>query len=256
MRKQRSSGHYIGGINNLTRRLDAFAMKISLIIADDHPALITGVKHELADFHTISIVGTASNSTETFELLGKTHCDVLVTDYVMPGGDFGDGMTMLSFLRRRYPNLKIIVFTTIDNRAMVAEMVKIGAHAVLSKVDVIGHLISAIHAVYAGATYFSPKFRSATMIGRAAEATSEQKLTRRETEVVRLYVSGVSINEIASQFNRSKQTISSQKTSAMRKLGIERDVELFRFAYETGLLSESGASGDDDSHESVAEQED
>lgn len=221
-------------------------MKISLIIADDHPALITGVKHELADFRTISIVGTASNSTETFELLGKTHCDVLVTDYVMPGGDFGDGMTMLSFLRRRYPDLKIIVFTTVDNRAMVSEMVKIGVNAVLSKVDVIGHLISAIHAVYAGATYFSPKFRSSTMIGRASETPVGQKLTRRETEVVRLYVSGVSINEIASQFNRSKQTISSQKTSAMRKLGIERDVELIRFAYETGLLGESEAPRDYD----------
>ncbi|WMD20227.1 response regulator transcription factor [Achromobacter seleniivolatilans] len=222
-------------------------MQISLIIADDHPALITGVKHELADFHTISIVGTASNSTETFELLAKSHCDVLVTDYVMPGGEFGDGMTMLSFLRRRYPDLKIIVFTTIDNRAMVAEMVKIGAHAVLSKVDVIGHLISAIHAVYAGATYFSPKFRSPSAVGRVAQVDPSQKLTRRETEVVRLYVSGVSINEIASQFNRSKQTISSQKTSAMRKLRIERDVELFRFAYETGLLTEGGAPGELDS---------
>jgi len=78
-------------------------MQISLIIADDHPALITGVKHELADFHTISIVGTASNSTETFELLAKSHCDVLVTDYVMPGGEFGDGMTMLSFLPAATP---------------------------------------------------------------------------------------------------------------------------------------------------------
>ncbi|MGE6916004.1 response regulator [Achromobacter kerstersii] len=226
-------------------------MQISLIIADDHPALITGVKHELADFHTISIVGTASNSTETFELLAKSHCDVLVTDYVMPGGEFGDGMTMLSFLRRRYPDLKIIVFTTIDNRAMVAEMVKIGAHAVLSKVDVIGHLISAIHAVYAGATYFSPKFRSSTTVGRVAQIDPAQKLTRRETEVVRLYVSGVSINEIASQFNRSKQTISSQKTSAMRKLGIERDVELFRFAYETGLLTEGGAQGEPDNMDAM-----
>lgn len=231
-------------------------MQISLIIADDHPALITGVKHELADFHTISIVGTASNSTETFELLAKSHCDVLVTDYVMPGGEFGDGMTMLSFLRRRYPDLKIIVFTTIDNRAMVVEMVKIGAHAVLSKVDVIGHLISAIHAVYAGATYFSPKFRSTSTIGSVAQIDPAQKLTRRETEVVRLYVSGVSINEIASQFNRSKQTISSQKTSAMRKLGIERDVELFRFAYETGLLTETGVSGDASTVDAMlAEQE-
>ncbi|EHK63218.1 response regulator transcription factor [Achromobacter arsenitoxydans] len=215
-------------------------MKISLVIADDHPVLIAGVKHELADFHTISIVGTASNSTEIVDLLSQSHCDILVTDYVMPGGDFGDGMTMLSFLRRRYPELKIIVFTTMENRAIVAEMVKVGVRAVLSKVDVIGHLISAIHAVYAGATYFSPRLRPPTTQDGAPQPEPVKGLTRRETEVVRLYVSGVSINEIAEQFNRSKQTISSQKASAMRKLGIARDVELFRFAYESGLLAEGG----------------
>ncbi|CAB3743489.1 response regulator transcription factor [Achromobacter kerstersii] len=213
-------------------------MKISLIIADDHPALIIGVKHELVEFHTISIVGTASNSREIFELLVKSPCDVLVTDYVMPGGDFGDGLITLSLLRGRYPFLKIIVFTAIDNRAMVAEMVQLGVHAVLSKVDAIDHLISAIYAVYAGATYFSPKFRSTSAVGQHAQIDPIQKLTRREMEAVRLYVSGVSINEIARQFNCSKQTISSQKAAAMRKLGIERDVELFRFAYGMGLLSE------------------
>lgn len=219
-------------------------MQISLILADDHPALITGVKYELADFHTISIVGTARNSTEIFDLLNQSHCDILVTDYVMPGGNFGDGMTMLSFLRRRYPELKIIVFTTIENRAIVAEMVKVGVRAVLSKVDVIGHLISAIHAVYAGATYFSPRFRPISAMDHVTQIEPFKRLTRRETEVVRLYVSGVSINEIAEQFKRSKQTISSQKASAMRKLGIDRDVELFRFAYETGLLAEGGGADD------------
>ena len=64
-----------------------------------------------------------------------------------------------------------------------------------------------------------------------------RRLSRREAEVIRLYVSGRSVNEIASEFNRSKQTISSQKTSAMRKLGIKRDVELIRFAREMGLVT-------------------
>jgi len=216
-------------------------MKISLILADDHPALITGVTYQLAEFHTISIVGTARNSTEIFDLLAQSQCDILVTDYIMPGGEFGDGMTMLSFLRRRYPDLKIIVFTTIENGGIVSEMVKVGVRAVLSKVDAIGHLISAIYAVHADATYLSPKLRAALNDRPAAQTEPVPRLTRRETEVVRLYVSGVSINEIAEQFKRSKQTISSQKASAMRKLGVDRDVELFRFAYEMGLLAEGGS---------------
>ncbi|OZI77684.1 response regulator transcription factor [Bordetella genomosp. 12] len=219
-------------------------MTISLILADDHPTLIAGLKYELTQFRTISVLGTASNSTEIFALLERYPCDLLVTDYVMPGGDFGDGMKMVSSLRRRYPDLKIIVFTTIENRAVVAEVVRTGANAVLSKADVIDHMISAIHAVYAGATYLSPKFRPAAISGGAMDAAAQRKLSRREAEVIRLYVSGVSVSEIASRFNRSKQTVSSQKASAMRKLGIERDVELFKFAYETGLLSVSGSNED------------
>ena len=218
-------------------------MKINLIIADDHPTLIAGIKHELSSIHTLEIVGTASNSTEIVELLAKEHCDILITDYVMPGGEYGDGMTMLSFLRRHYPNLRIIVFTTIDSQIMLTELVKLGVHSVLNKVEHISHLTFAIHAVHAGATYFSPKHCLSGNSADHLQTRTTRRLSRREAEVIRLYVSGLSINEIASQFNRSKQTISSQKTSAMRKLGIKRDVELIRFAHEMGLVITSHSDG-------------
>jgi len=212
-------------------------MKINIIIADDHPTLIAGVAHELSSIRTLDIVGKAKNSTDIIELLSRIACDILITDYVMPGGSAGDGMAMLSFLRRRYPDLKIIVFTTIENPAIVMEILKLGVGSVLNKADDIGHLISAVHAVYAGATYISPQFRSPgrAQFGSSTSHTENSKLTRREAEVIRLYVSGLSVNGIASQLKRTKQTVSSQKTSAMRKLGISRDAELFRFAYENGL---------------------
>jgi two-component system capsular synthesis response regulator RcsB len=211
-------------------------MKINLILADDHPALLAGIKHELSGIRTLGIVGTARNSTEIVALLSKVRCDILITDYAMPGGEFGDGMAMLWFLRRRYPDLKIIVFTTIDNPAIIAEMRKLGVRSVLNKVDDVDHLISAIHAVYAGATYAASNVDASPRSDPQSTAPADVgKLTRREAEVVRLYVSGISINEIAAQMNRTKQTVSGQKISAMRKLGIKRDADLFRFAYETGL---------------------
>lgn len=113
-------------------------------------------------------------------------------------------------------------------------MTKIGVHAVVNKADEVGHLISAVHAAYAGASYFSPRLQALGIGGRRNRARA---LSPRESEVVRLVVSGSSISEIACQLNRTKQTISSQKRSAMRKLGIERDVDLFGFAYETGLVA-------------------
>lgn len=213
-------------------------MKINIIVADDHPAVILGITHQLSSIPTLAIVGEARNSTEIIELLSSTHCDVLVTDYVMPGGSAGDGMAMLSFLRRHHPELKIIVFTTINNPAIVDGILKLGVNSVLSKVDDIGHLISAVHAVYAGATYISPHLKSAAqhLIYGGDSKSTNRRLTRRESEVVRLYASGLSVNNIANQLKRTKQTVSSQKASAMRKLGITRDADLFRFAYEAGIV--------------------
>jgi len=226
-------------------------MTIKLALADDHPAVLAGIKHELAAVPTIDIVGTARNSTELIDLLSRVSCDILVTDYAMPGGEYGDGMALLSFLRRRYPALKIIVFTTIDNAAIVGEVSKLGIQAMLNKVDDVTHLIYAIYAVHAGASYFSPAAAQQELRVRHGRATTERsrQLTLREAEVVRLYLSGLTINEIAEELSRAKQTVSSQKKTAMRKLGIERDADLFRFAHDTGLINAAGTSAPDNEPE-------
>lgn len=213
-------------------------LKIRLVLADDHPALLSGIKHDLSVVPTLEVIGTATDSGELVKLLNKNACDVLITDYAMPGGEFGDGMTLLAYLQRTYPELKIVVFTTIENPALAQEIAKLGVQAVLSKSHDTGHLISAVHAVYAGATYFrsTSRAREGALAESALGADARTRtLSTREMEVVRLFVSGMSINEIAERLHRTKQTISAQKTRAMRKLGIDRDADLFRFAYETGI---------------------
>jgi two-component system, NarL family, captular synthesis response regulator RcsB len=220
-------------------------VKIRIVLADDHPILLTGVKHELSVLPTLDVVGTAGNSGELVKLLNALDCDVCVTDFAMPGGEYGDGMTLLSYLRRTWPKLKIVVFTTIENPAIVQEMAKLGVQSVIGKTHETGHLISAIHAVYAGANYFrtaSHGPEGELPMRPAAQSGGTETLTTREMEVVRLFVSGMSINEIAARLHRTKQTISSQKSRAMRKLGIDRDSELYRFAFETGMDVPTDAS--------------
>lgn len=216
-------------------------MKIHVLLADDHPALLSGIKHELDSVPSISIQGVARESGQLVQLLNSAPCDVLVTDYAMPGGAYGDGITFMSYLRRHFPDLKIVVFTTLDNPAIMQELSKLGVHSVLSKAHETSQLISAIHAVYAGARYFPSELGGGASVTTKAARVGPD-LTKRELEVVRLYVTGMSVNEIASQLNRSKQTISSQKSSAMRKLGIEREADLFRFAFETGMAGASDES--------------
>jgi len=217
----------------------ASIMKIRILLADDHPALLSGIQHDLAAIPTLEVVGVARDSGELVELLQQHPCDVLVTDYAMPGGAHGDGIIFISYLRRRFPTLKIVVFTTLDSPAITQELAKLGVDSVLGKVNETSHLISAIHAVHAGARYFPSENARAGSASAHGNSGKGLELTKRELEVIRLYVSGQSINEIAEQLHRSKQTISSQKTSAMRKLGIERDADLFRFAYETGIATAS-----------------
>ncbi|AJX34741.1 response regulator transcription factor [Burkholderia oklahomensis] len=215
-------------------------MKIDLIVADDHPALIAGIEHALSGSSAIRVAGTASNSTELVDLLACEPCDILITDYAMPGGSHGDGLGLISFLRRHYPDLKIIVFTAIDNPALIASMARLGVRAVVNKMDHIDNLIASVQAVYAGATYIPADvdaFVSSRMADDGQALSIERQLSARELEIVRLYVSGLSVNEIAAYLHRSKQAVSTQKMNAMRKLGIERDASLFRFAYETGLMA-------------------
>ncbi|WP_233837867.1 response regulator transcription factor [Paraburkholderia sp. ZP32-5] len=214
-------------------------MQINVVLADDHPALLAGVKYALDPAKTIKVTGTAQNSSEIVELLESVPCDVLVADYAMPNGAYGDGIPLFSYLRRRYPELKIVVFTMVDNPAIVREVSRLGVHSLINKADDLSQLISAIHAVYAHATYYPSE-------GNYPTPKSERvELSKREVEVVRLYVSGMSIGEIAQKLNRSKQTISSQKVTAMKKLGIERDADLFRYAWEAGLGGSTATSAAD-----------
>ena len=233
-------------------------MKIDLLVADDHPTVVAGILHELARVPSINIVGTANNSTQIIEALNSRHCDILLTDYAMPGGDFGDGLMLLAFLARRFQGVKIVVLTMMDNHAVVQQMRKIGIPAIVSKRDDARHLLTAINEVYAGAEYFSPSVLNADetlTAGRPLHcadnvASGDVRLTGKEIEFLRLYASGYSVGQIAEMLHRSKQTISGQKVSVKRKLGITRDADLFRYAFDEGL-----AMGLEDRHHASLPQE-
>ncbi|MQR02233.1 response regulator [Glaciimonas soli] len=214
---------------------------IRVMFADDHPVMLLGIRQALKEVQTIAYVGDASNSTELVDKLNCTECDVLVTDYGMPGGDYGDGLAMLSFLRRSYPSLKIVVLTMMDNPAMLNVLLAQHVNGVVSKSDDVSHLIPAIHAAYSNGRYLSPAIEE--MIGvRTGDKIAgivPVMLTRRETEVIRLLGDGLTVNQISERLNRSKKTISGQKISAMKKLGITRDIDIYKYVMETGLALSS-----------------
>jgi two-component system, NarL family, captular synthesis response regulator RcsB len=210
---------------------------IRVALADDHPVIRLGIEATLDDISTIRRIGSAVDSTQLVELLDSQPCDILVTDYAMPGGQHGDGLELVSFLRERYPELSIIIMTSMDKAVLIRSLLACGVDGILSKADDISHLRSAIQAVHSKRKYFSPRI---TKMIKALPSTNSSRLSKREFEVIKLYVGGTTINGIAEKLERSKQTISTQKVSAMRKLGIETDADLFKYAMELGLTQKSG----------------
>jgi two-component system capsular synthesis response regulator RcsB len=216
-------------------------MKIKVALADDHPAVLAGLLHVLEHTADIDVVGTARNSTEVVSLLSVSLCDVLVTDYVMPGGRYGDGLPFIAFLRRRFPGLTLIVFTMLDNAAITRSLKRLGVASILSKEDRMDDLLAAVH----GRKTVEPIWPASSAMSSAERNSADSAghpeallstLSKRELEVLRLFVSGESVGKIATQLHRTRQTVSAQRIAAMRKLGIARDADLFRFAFENGLI--------------------
>ncbi|SAL58253.1 response regulator [Caballeronia humi] len=222
------------------------SQRIRVIIADDHPVILFGAAQALLRFPEVEVVGQARQSTELIPLLQKTPCDVLVSDLAMPGGQFGDGMPLLGYIGRQFSNVRIVVLTMLENPALLKRLREVGVNAVISKADDLSHIGLAVVQVMRGKEYIGPSVQKAldSMGLSASGAQRDVVLSKRELEVVRLFVSGMTITEIAAQLRRSIKTISTQKNTAMRKLGIERDSELFQYAQSNGLLNLSAYVGD------------
>jgi len=210
---------------------------IRVAVADDHPAILFGIKHEFAASQSISVDGSARDSTELIDLLDRTPIDVLVCDYAMPSGHYGDGMALLALIQQRYPHVRVVMLTMIENPAILQTLM-LEVRCIVSKSDLMNHLSLAVHAAFSNGRYASPTIEKIlrTVKPPHRSACGPAPLTGRELEVVRLFVSGLTVTEIAARLHRSKKTISTQKNTAMRKLNIERDVDLVRYGIETGIL--------------------
>ncbi|WP_233832457.1 response regulator [Paraburkholderia sp. ZP32-5] len=225
---------------------------VRVVVADDHPVILFGAEHALLKFPGLQVVGRARQSTELVDVLQTTACDVLVTDLAMPGGRYGDGLQLIDYLRRNFPTLPIVVLTMLENPALLKRLRELGVTAVVNKSDDMSHIGVAVQRVSRNLEYMSPSVKAVldTLRINSRGKNTETMLSRRELEVVRLFVSGLTIKEISTLLNRSIKTISTQKNAAMRKLGIDRDSELFQYAQSNGLMNQASHPTDDVAGES------
>lgn len=212
---------------------------LRIILADDHPIFLIGLRVVLEQDNRAQVIAQASNPDELMLVLKGHECDVLVTDFMMPAEQQNDGLRLLQRVRREFPELPIVVVTTLSNPALFQAILDIKVQGLLSKASVASELPAAIASTQKNQVYIADSVKHILLEASdytANKLVSLEQLSPRELEVIRLLAAGSAVGEIATQLNRSKQTVSAQKVSAMRKLGLSNDASLFIYLQEHGLV--------------------
>lgn len=226
--------------------MNAIVHPFRVAVLDDHPLIGKALQYSLEDEDDLVLVGSFKNRKEIVPLLESGEVSLLILDYLL-GNDDIDGIRLVRHFRLHYPKLKILISSAIESPAVVQQVIKAGVMGFIGKSKEQEELLTAIRHVAAGKRYLSPdmqfelkKFNEPEkemqlMLDPQQHSLEEdieilvRELTPRELEVIRCYLVGMSISQIAAKFNRSRKTISGQKQNALRKLNLKSDVELFRF---------------------------
>lgn len=212
-------------------------MSFKIILADDHPLILTGIRSLIAHNQPgCEVVAEAHQVSELLNTLQQHSCDLLITDFSMPGDERSDDLTMIQQLKRDYPTLPILVLTQIHNAGILQSLLQLGVSGVLLKKAVISELSDAIRQILSGHSYIGNSVKTLLAEAGLNHHTTSIQLTPKESEVVRLLASGMSVTQVAEYLHRSVKTISTQKKSAMLRLGLQSDSALFHYAKEQGLV--------------------
>lgn len=211
---------------------------INVIIADDHRMFTDA----LADFFTpdkgICLMGAAINGDELMTLLKKQQPDVVLLDINMPGMN---GITATSQIRKKYPQIKIIIITMYRTKEFILNLYKLGVDGYLLKNTGRDELIEAIRTVYNGGTSFSDEINNTIFSEKQynrPDHFDEANVTfsKRETDIVRLLGDGLSTQEVADKLFLSYYTIETHRKNLLNKFNLHNTAELVKYAAHLGLL--------------------
>ena len=208
---------------------------VRVVIADDHSLVRQGLRRYLDMAEDIEVVGEAADGAEAVALTESLAPDVLLLDLNMPGVD---GQTALAELRSRGSKVRVLVLTSMSERARVLPAVRAGALGYLYKDVDPAALVQAIRAVRDGNVLFAPEAAAAVM---AAEQTADADrgiadLTDREREVLVQIALGRSNREIARALNVSEKTVKTHVSSVLMKLGVADRTQAALYAVRHDLV--------------------
>jgi DNA-binding NarL/FixJ family response regulator len=212
---------------------------LKVLIADDHPLMLQGIRRSLDASDDIEVVGEAGSGEQILALIERRDPDLILLDLHMPGLH---GVEAVHELTRRWPALKIVVFSASDDRATIDSVLRAGASAYILKSVSAVDIASVLRQSAAGAVYHAPSTPRVDSEGQGP-ATAGPQLTPRETTILGAVASGLTTKAISEDLWLSEHTIKFHLTNIYRKLGVNNRSAAVRYAVEHGLARPSEVAG-------------
>jgi DNA-binding NarL/FixJ family response regulator len=203
-------------------------MVIRVLTADDHVLLREGIAKLIGNQSDMELVAEASNGREAVELFRKHRPDVTLMDLQMP--EMG-GIDAISAIRAEFPEARIIVLTTYTGDVQVMRALRAGARAYLLKGLLRKELTETIRAVHAGQRRMAPEIAA-----EIAEHATDDALTAREIDVLRLIAAGNANKEVATLLSITEETVKGYVKNILAKLRAKDRTHAVTIGLKRGII--------------------
>ncbi|RAR75678.1 response regulator transcription factor [Flavobacterium aciduliphilum] len=197
---------------------------ITIVIAEDHQALIDGLRVFLEYEKDITVLGEANDGEALIELVRNKKPNIVITDIRMPKYD---GIAATKIIKNEYPNTKVIAFTMFEQEEAILQMKEAGASGYILKNASLKKVLEVIRIVADNKTFFE-KYG----IGTDNDSKEEITLSRREKDILRQIAKGKTSQEIAEILCIGKSTVDSHRKNIMKKINLHGKSDLVRYAVE------------------------
>jgi DNA-binding NarL/FixJ family response regulator len=215
---------------------------LTIVLADDHQVVRSGLRTLLEADLGAQIVGEAADGLEAVQLVERLQPDILIVDMMMPGLT---GLEVARRVRQRARQIGIIVLSMHAAESYVREALRAGATGYVLKESPAAEIIQAVRAAADGRRFLSPALSERLIDAyiQQSSTTSEDPydlLTVREREVLYLAALGQSGPEIAERLTLSVRTVESYRAGVLRKLDLHNQTDLVRYAIKRGIIALDG----------------